>query len=41
VLIWRKRYWSFRERVQHSLVVLGALVGVFLLRDLWGLMFWG
>jgi len=41
VLVWRNRYWSTPERVQYTLVVLGALVGVYLLRDLWGLMFWG
>lgn len=41
VLVWKKRYWSIQERVQYTLVVLGALVGVYILRDLWGLMFWG
>ncbi len=41
VLVWRKRYWSTQERVQYTIVMVGALVGVFLLRDLWPLMFWG
>jgi len=41
VFVWKNRYWSTRERVQYTLVVLGALVGVYILRDLWGLMFWG
>lgn len=41
VLAWVRRWWSTRERMTYTLVVLGALVGVFLLRDLWGLMFWG
>jgi CubicO group peptidase (beta-lactamase class C family) len=40
-LVWKNRYWSLPERVRYTLVVLGALVGVFILRDLWGLMFWG
>jgi hypothetical protein len=39
--IWRKHYWSFHERLQYTLLILGALAGVWLLRDLWGLMFWG
>jgi CubicO group peptidase (beta-lactamase class C family) len=41
VLVWKNRCWSMKERVQLTLVVLGALVGVFILRDLWPLMFWG
>lgn len=41
VLAWKNRYWSIQERVQYTLIVLGALVGVYTLRDLWGLMFWG
>jgi CubicO group peptidase (beta-lactamase class C family) len=41
VLVWKNRYWSIPERVQYTIIVLGALVGVFLLRDLWPLMFWG
>jgi ABC-type Fe3+ transport system permease subunit len=41
VLVWRRRCWSTPERVQYTSIVLGALVGVYLLRDLWGLMFWG
>jgi CubicO group peptidase (beta-lactamase class C family) len=41
VLVWRNRCWSIQERVQYTSIVLGALVGVYLLRDLWGLMFWG
>ncbi len=41
VLAWKKRYWSTRERVQYTIVVLAALVGVYLLSDLSGLMFWG
>jgi hypothetical protein len=41
VLVWKNRYWSTQERVQYTIIVLGALIGVFLLRDLWGLMFWG
>jgi hypothetical protein len=40
-LVWKNRTWSILERLQYTLVVLGALVGVILLRDLWGLMFWG
>jgi len=39
--IWLRRYWSASERVIFTLLVLAALVGVFLLRDLWPLMFWG
>ena len=39
--IWKKHVWSFQERLQYSLLVLGALAGVWFLRDLWGLMFWG
>lgn len=41
VLVWKNRYWSIQGRVQYTLIVLGALVGVYILRDLWGLMFWG
>jgi CubicO group peptidase (beta-lactamase class C family) len=41
VLVWRKRCWSIQERVVYTTIVLGALAGVYLLRDLWGLMFWG
>ena len=41
VLVWKNRAWSTPERVQYTSIVLGALVGVYLLRDLWGLMFWG
>jgi CubicO group peptidase (beta-lactamase class C family) len=41
LLIWRKQSWSFRERVYYTLMVVGALLGIFLLRDLWPLMFWG
>jgi hypothetical protein len=41
VLAWKNRYWSIRGRVQYTLIALGALVGVYTLRDLWGLMFWG
>jgi CubicO group peptidase (beta-lactamase class C family) len=41
VLVWKNRYWSTPERVQYTLIALGALVGIFLLRDLWPLMFWG
>lgn len=41
VLAWRNRDWPARDRVYYTLVVLGALGGVYLLRDLWGLMFWG
>ena len=41
VLVWKNRFWSIPERVQYTIIVLGALVGVFLLRDLWPLMFWG
>ena len=41
ILAWKNRFWSILERVQYTLVVLGALVGVFILRDLWPLMFWG
>lgn len=41
VLVWKNRAWSISERVQYTSIVLGALVGVYLLRDLWGLMFWG
>jgi CubicO group peptidase (beta-lactamase class C family) len=40
-LVWKNRSWSVLGRVQYTLVALGALVGVVLLRDLWGLMFWG
>jgi hypothetical protein len=41
VLVWKNRTWSISERVQYTTIVLGTLVGVYLLRDLWGLMFWG
>jgi CubicO group peptidase (beta-lactamase class C family) len=41
VLVWKNRYGSVQERVRYTLIVVGALVGVFLLRDLWPLMFWG
>lgn len=40
-LVWKNRYWSTSERVQYTIIVLGALIGVFFLRDLWPLMFWG
>jgi CubicO group peptidase (beta-lactamase class C family) len=40
-LAWRKRYWSVQERVQYTVIVLAALFGVYILRDLWPLMFWG
>jgi CubicO group peptidase (beta-lactamase class C family) len=40
-LAWRNRYWSIRDRVQYTVVTVGALIGVCLLGDLWGLMFWG
>jgi hypothetical protein len=39
-LAWVKRFWSRGERIRFTLVVMGALVGVFLIRDLWDLMFW-
>ena len=41
VLVWKNRYWSLPERVYYTIIVLGALIGVYILRDLWGLMFWG
>jgi hypothetical protein len=41
VLAWKNHYWSVRGRVQYTLITLGALIGVFILRDLWPLMFWG
>jgi|GEM_PF-1053301 len=41
VLAWKNQFWSILERVQYTLVVVGALVGVYILRDLWALMFWG
>jgi CubicO group peptidase (beta-lactamase class C family) len=41
VLVWKNRYWSLPERVHYTIVVLGALIGIYILRDLWGLMFWG
>jgi CubicO group peptidase (beta-lactamase class C family) len=41
VLVWKNRYWSIPERVQYTVIVMGALIGVYILRDLWGLMFWG
>jgi CubicO group peptidase (beta-lactamase class C family) len=41
VLVWKNQYWSFPKRVQYTIIVLGALIGVYILRDLWGLMFWG
>jgi CubicO group peptidase (beta-lactamase class C family) len=40
ILTWLKRFWTKGERVRFTLVVLAALMGVFLIRDLWGLMFW-
>jgi hypothetical protein len=30
-----------RERITFTLLVVGILVGIFLLRDLWEVMFWG
>jgi CubicO group peptidase (beta-lactamase class C family) len=39
--IWKKHLWSFQERVYYTLLALGSLAGVWFLRDLWGLMFWG
>jgi CubicO group peptidase (beta-lactamase class C family) len=41
VRAWVNRYGAIQGRVQYTLIVLGALVGVYLLRDLWGVMFWG
>jgi CubicO group peptidase (beta-lactamase class C family) len=41
VLAWKKGYWSTRERVWYTVIVLAALVGVYLLSDLFNLMFWG
>jgi hypothetical protein len=41
VLVWKNRYWSAQERMQYTIIVLGALIGAYILRDLWGLMFWG
>jgi CubicO group peptidase (beta-lactamase class C family) len=41
ILAWKYRYWHIQGQVQYTLVTLGALIGVLLLRDLWGLMFWG
>jgi CubicO group peptidase (beta-lactamase class C family) len=38
--VWKFRCWSLPKRVQYALVVLGAVIGVVLLGDLWGLMFW-
>jgi CubicO group peptidase (beta-lactamase class C family) len=40
LLVWKNKCWSSQKRIYFSLVVLGALVGIYLLRDLWGLMFW-
>ena len=40
-LVWKNRYGSVSERVHYTIIVLGALIGVYILRDLWGLMFWG
>jgi CubicO group peptidase (beta-lactamase class C family) len=40
-LVWKKRCWSMWRRVYYTVIVLGTIVGVVLLRDLWGLMFWG
>jgi len=41
VLAWKDRYWSIPKLVQYTIIVLGTLVGIYLLRDLWDLMFWG
>lgn len=41
ILVWKKQFWSTPGRVQYTLVVVGELVGVYILRDLWALMFWG
>jgi hypothetical protein len=38
--VWKNKCWSNQKRIYFSLVVLGALLGIYLLRDLWGLMFW-
>jgi CubicO group peptidase (beta-lactamase class C family) len=40
ILVWKNKPWSRQRRIYYALVVLGALVGVALLRDLWALMFW-
>lgn len=40
-LVWRKKVWSAMEWKQYVVLLLGALIGIFLLRDLWSLMFWG
>jgi hypothetical protein len=39
--IWFKSLWTRRQRIAYSLLSLGILVGMFLLRDLWEVMFWG
>ena len=41
VLAWVNRYWSIEGRVQYTAIAVGAVAGVCLLGDLWGLMFWG
>ena len=41
VQIWVKGRWTLRERVAYTLLFLGILGGMFLLRDLWEVMFWG
>jgi hypothetical protein len=41
VLVWKRRHGSIPEKVRYTVIALGAMIGVYLLRDLWGLMFWG
>ena len=41
ILVWRKGKWSRSERTQFSLISFAGILGIFLLRDLWNLMFWG
>ena len=38
---WVKGLWTLRERIAYTLLSLGILGGMFLLRDLWEVMFWG
>ncbi len=41
IQVWVKGLWTLRERIAYTLVSLGILGGMFLLRDLWEVMFWG
>jgi hypothetical protein len=41
IQVWVKGLWKPRDLITYTLLVVGILVGMFLLRDLWEVMFWG